>query len=83
MRIPRALAISLCAAFVAGSGLADRAAATDQFPYTVYANSEDVYIRSGPGKNYYPTPKLKNGEPGNLSPRSRGLVRHPSSRRQL
>ncbi|HKD38479.1 MAG TPA: SH3 domain-containing protein, partial [Pirellulales bacterium] len=34
-----------------------------QFPYTAYANSDDVYIRSGPGKNYYPTDKLPRGEP--------------------
>lgn len=39
------------------------AAADDQFPYTAYANSEDVYIRSGPGKNYYPTEKLAKGTP--------------------
>ena len=38
-------------------------AADDQFPYTAYANSEDVYIRSGPGKNYYPTEKLGKGTP--------------------
>lgn len=38
-------------------------AAEDQFPYTAYANSEDVYIRSGPGKNYYPTEKLGKGTP--------------------
>jgi SH3-like domain-containing protein len=62
MRILRAFAIYLCAAFAAGSGLTDWAAATDQFPYTVYANSEDVYVRSGPGKNYYPTAKLNRGD---------------------
>ncbi len=33
-----------------------------EFPYTAYANSDDVYIRSGPGKNYYPTEKLSRGE---------------------
>jgi hypothetical protein len=32
------------------------------FPYTAYANSDDVYVRSGPGKNYYPTEKLTRGE---------------------
>ncbi len=32
------------------------------FPYTAYANSDDVYVRSGPGKNYYPTEKLARGE---------------------
>ena len=38
------------------------AVAAEQFPYTAYANSDDVYIRSGPGKNYYPTEKLRKGE---------------------
>ena len=39
------------------------AASDEQFPYTAYANSEDVYVRSGPGKNYYPTEKLGKGTP--------------------
>jgi SH3-like domain-containing protein len=42
--------------------LVAQAAATD-FPYVAYISSDDVYIRSGPGKNYYPTAKLKRGEP--------------------
>ncbi len=33
-----------------------------EFPYMAYVSSDDVYIRSGPGKNYYPTAKLKRGE---------------------
>src|SRR6476659_8975699 len=33
-----------------------------EFPYTVYVNSADVYVRSGPGRNYYPTDKLHKGE---------------------
>jgi SH3-like domain-containing protein len=33
-----------------------------EFPYTAYVNSADVYVRSGPGKNYYPTEKLQKGE---------------------
>ncbi|HTU24528.1 MAG TPA: hypothetical protein VMF30_03970 [Pirellulales bacterium] len=41
--------------------LATRAGATE-FPYTAYISSDDVYIRSGPGKNYYPTAKLRRGE---------------------
>src|SRR5688572_11470523 len=36
--------------------------AEEQFPYTAYVNSDDVYIRSGPGQTYYPTSKLKLGE---------------------
>ena len=30
-------------------------------PYTAYISSADVYVRSGPGKNYYPTGKLAEG----------------------
>lgn len=33
-----------------------------EFPYTAEVNSDDVYVRSGPGKNYYPTDKLRKGE---------------------
>jgi len=32
------------------------------FPYTAYINADNVYVRSGPGKNYYPTSKLHTGE---------------------
>ena len=42
--------------------LAAGAEATE-FPYVAYISSDDVYIRSGPGKNYYPTAKMKRGEP--------------------
>ena len=35
---------------------------TAEFPYVAYVSSDDVYVRSGPGKNYYPTAKLKRGE---------------------
>lgn len=31
------------------------------FPYKAYVTSNDVYVRSGPGKNYYPTNKLTAG----------------------
>ena len=31
------------------------------FPYKAYITTDDVYIRSGPGENYYPTDKLKAG----------------------
>jgi hypothetical protein len=33
-----------------------------EFPYVAYVNSEDVYVRSGPGRNYYPTDKLQKGD---------------------
>ena len=29
-----------------------------QFPYTAYITADEVYVRSGPGENYYPTDKL-------------------------
>ena len=32
------------------------------FPYTAYVAVDDVYVRSGPGQNYYPTDKLKRGQ---------------------
>jgi uncharacterized protein YgiM (DUF1202 family) len=34
----------------------------DEFPYGATVNSPDVFVRSGPGKNYYPTDKLSEGE---------------------
>ena len=33
-----------------------------QFPYTAHVTTDDVYVRSGPGQNYYPTEKLAAGE---------------------
>lgn len=31
------------------------------FPYKAYVTANDVYVRSGPGENYYPTEKVKAG----------------------
>ncbi len=31
------------------------------FPYKGYINADGVYVRSGPGNNYYPTDKLESG----------------------
>ena len=42
--------------------LAAAAEAEEQFPYTAYINSDDVYVRSGPGQNYYPTSKMQLGD---------------------
>jgi len=36
-------------------------AKAESFPYTGYVTTEDVYVRSGPGRNYYPTDKLAKG----------------------
>jgi hypothetical protein len=33
-----------------------------QFPYRAYVNADDVYVRSGPGQNYYPALRLRRGE---------------------
>ncbi|MEX0977634.1 MAG: SH3 domain-containing protein [Pirellulales bacterium] len=33
-----------------------------EFPYTAYVCTTDVYVRSGPGRDYYPTAKLNKGE---------------------
>lgn len=37
-------------------------AGAQQFPYSAYVNAPDVYLRSGPGENYYPVGKLDHGE---------------------
>jgi hypothetical protein len=63
MRFPSVIVLLAFAGMVASGFGPSRAAADEQFPYTAYANSEDVYIRSGPGKNYYPTEKLGKGTP--------------------
>jgi hypothetical protein len=39
------------------------ATSADESPYVAYVNSDDVEVRSGPGRDYYPTAKLKKGEP--------------------
>ena len=33
-----------------------------RFPYKAFVAADDVYVRSGPGQNYYPTDKLKRGQ---------------------
>ncbi len=38
-------------------------AAEQTFPYKAHISADDVYVRSGPGRNYYPTDKLRSGEP--------------------
>ncbi len=37
-------------------------AIADEFPYTAYVVADDVYVRSGPGRSYYPTQKLHEGD---------------------
>ncbi|HEX7380009.1 MAG TPA: SH3 domain-containing protein, partial [Pirellulales bacterium] len=38
------------------------AALGQQFPYTAFVNAPDVYLRCGPGDNYYPVAKLEHGQ---------------------
>ncbi|HZZ29531.1 MAG TPA: SH3 domain-containing protein [Pirellulales bacterium] len=64
MRFSSVIAFMVCAGWLAlGSvdSVSRQAFAADQLPFTAYANSNDVYVRSGPGKNYYPTDKLPQG----------------------
>jgi hypothetical protein len=42
--------------------LASQAFGEQTFPYAAYVNADNVYIRSGPGRNYYPTSKLHTGD---------------------
>ena len=48
-------------ALLACIATATSAAAEQAFPYKAYVTADDVYVRSGPGDNYYPTDKLKAG----------------------
>ncbi len=45
----------------ASTNLASLLAEEPQFPYAAYITADNVYIRSGPGQNYYPTDKLAAG----------------------
>ncbi len=44
-----------------GASCATTLKAENAFPYTAYVTATDVYVRSGPGENYYPTEKLPRG----------------------
>jgi hypothetical protein len=50
------LVVAACLACCTGRALGE------QFPYTAYVNAADVYLRSGPGENYYPVAKLDRGQ---------------------
>ena len=41
---------------------AGSAAGGQAFPYKAHVVADGVYVRSGPGKNYYPTAKLQSGD---------------------
>jgi len=44
-----------------GIGASWLSAEETQFPYKAYVTADEVYVRSGPGRNYYPTDKLTKG----------------------
>lgn len=47
------------------AALTDQATAqsrTEKFPYDAIIADDEVYARSGPGKNYYPTNRLRQGD---------------------
>jgi uncharacterized protein YraI len=56
----RASHIALLIVALAGIS-ASQLRAEETFPYTAYVQSNDVYVRSGPGENYYPVVKLAQG----------------------
>ena len=66
-------------------GLAATAAAEPaDFPYKAFITADNVYVRSGPGENYYPTDKLKAGPEVEVYRHDPGeMVCHPSAQRQL
>ena len=53
--------VSIVSLLVVLSGSMTVLGAERQTPYTAYVVSDGVYVRSGPGKNYYPTMKLPLG----------------------
>lgn len=61
---PRTLArpLRMASLFVIASLLYCKVAADEPTPYVAYVVSDEVYVRSGPGKNYYPTLKLARGD---------------------
>ena len=62
MRGPLVALLACIAAAAIGTGTAySLSAAEPTFPYKAYITADDVYVRSGPGENYYPTDQLKAG----------------------
>ena len=60
--MPARFAALICLAMLAMScQCTDSASAVDQFPYTTQVLGNEAYVRSGPGRNFYPTDKLKPG----------------------
>jgi uncharacterized protein YgiM (DUF1202 family) len=55
------LIVWLCLAVCLGS-VAMSARGADDFPYAAYVVADEVYVRSGPGEDYYPTDKIGRGQ---------------------
>jgi hypothetical protein len=53
--------MTFCAAIVLAAVAAADAAPRYQFPYRAVVEGAEAYVRSGPGRNYYPTAKLTAG----------------------
>lgn len=51
-----------CAALAISSATSVVLAQDSQYPYTAYVSVDAAYVRSGPGKHYYPTDKLRRGD---------------------
>jgi len=56
MRLVAATVLSCCVLVASAAG------GEQVFPYKGFINTDDVYVRSGPGQSYYPTAKLKKGQ---------------------
>ena len=56
--MPRCVVILAISVMMTGPVLAEQRTP----PYKAYISADAVYVRSGPGKNYYPSDKLKTGD---------------------
>ena len=56
--MPRCVVVVVVCHLIANVVLADQRTP----PYKAYVSADDVYVRSGPGKNYYPSGKLQTGD---------------------
>lgn len=58
MRLVAALAVLVC-----GTAIPAVSSEPEAFPYRAFTGAQEVYARSGPGPQYYPTAKLPPGTP--------------------
>jgi hypothetical protein len=54
-------ALISCSLFGSTAFIHSANAQNRRFPYQAVASGDSVYVRSGPGRGYYPTSKLRNG----------------------